>query len=151
MKIFYVSPTFSIGFPLKIFLVLWAFIIENMSNYGVEKSLNSYIFGYTAAIIHSTMLCHISNWRFFMYLQLSSLVFLSRYYNFWFFSQNLTKKFQIWNPEVLTKITRACAGHPWAPWKVSQSRVRHCSYPQYSSCWVIQGHTLLLILVSASS
>ena len=60
MKIFYVSPTFSIGFSLKIFLVLWGFTIENMSNYGV-KILTFLVLPYPLFILQCSVISQIED------------------------------------------------------------------------------------------
>ena len=60
MKIFYVSPTFSIGFSLKIFLVLWGFTIENMSNY-VVKILTFLVLPYPLFILQCSVISQIED------------------------------------------------------------------------------------------
>ena len=60
LKIFYVSPTFSIGFSLKIFLVLWGFTIENMSNYGV-KILTFLVLPYPLFILQCSVISQIED------------------------------------------------------------------------------------------
>ena len=53
--------------------------------------------------------------------------------------------------EGFTKITLASTGRPSAGWKVAQIMVSYEVMIQYLSFWVLQGISLLFILVSESS